>query len=59
MRYLVLAALISLLTACADAPPPAAIAPSPGPEDPAAPASNVPYRPVMAGTAYHGVGSKP
>jgi hypothetical protein len=52
-------ALIALLAACADAPPPAAISPSPGPDDPAGPSANLPYRPVMAGTAYHGVGSKP
>jgi hypothetical protein len=58
MKYLVLMALIALLAACADAPPPA-ISPSPGPDDPAGPSANLPYRSVMAGTAYHGVGSKP
>ena len=59
MRYIVLTALIALLAACADTPPPAAISPSPGPEDSAGPSANLPYRPVMAGTVYHGIGSKP
>jgi hypothetical protein len=58
MRYFMLAALLGLLQACSEAPPPA-LAPSPGPDDPAAPPSNTPYRPVMAGTAYHGLGSTP
>jgi len=50
---------LALLAACADAPPPAAISPSPGPDDPAGPTAGLPYQPVMAGTAYHGIGSKP
>ncbi len=59
MKYLLLTTLIALVAACADAPPPAAISPSPGPDDSAGPSADLPYRPVMAGTAYHGVGSKP
>lgn len=59
MKYLVLTALIALLAACADAPPPAAIMSSPRPDDPTGPSANLPYRPVMAGTAYSGLGSKP
>jgi hypothetical protein len=58
MRHLVLVALLALLQACTESPPPA-LAPLPGPDDPAAPASNAPYRPVMAGTAYHGLGRTP
>lgn len=58
MRLFVLAALLALLSACATSPPPA-LAPSPGPDDPAAPPSDAPYRPVMAGTAYHGQGRAP
>jgi hypothetical protein len=58
MRYLALAALMALLAACADtAPPP--LSTSPGPDDPAGPSADLPYRPVMAGTAYHGMGSRP
>jgi hypothetical protein len=58
MRYLALAALIALLAACADTTPPP-LSTSPGPDDPAGPSADLPYRPVMAGTAYHGVGSRP
>ena len=58
MKCLVLAVLAVLLTACADQTPPPLL-PAPGPDDPAAPSANSPYRPVMAGTAYHGVGSRP
>jgi hypothetical protein len=58
MRHFVLAAFLALLQACSDQPPPAP-APSPGPDDPAAPRSDAPYRPVMAGTAYHGLGRTP
>ena len=58
MRHFVLAALLALLQACSDQPP-TALAPSPGPDDPAAPSSDAPYRPVMAGTAYHGLGRTP
>ncbi len=56
-RFIVLAVL-ALLAACAEtAPPP--LSTSPGPDDPAGPSADLPYRPVMAGTAYHGVGSRP
>jgi hypothetical protein len=58
MRQFMLAALLALLQACSDQPLPA-LAPSPGPDDPAAPPSDAPYRPVMAGTAYHGLGRTP
>jgi hypothetical protein len=51
-------AFLALLSACAEAPPPA-LAPSPGPDDPAGPSADMPYRPVMAGTAYIGVGAAP
>jgi hypothetical protein len=53
-----LVTLLALLSACADAPPPV-LAPSPGPDDPAGPSADMPYRPVMAGTAYIGVGAAP
>ncbi len=58
MRQFVLAAFLALLSACATSPPPV-LAPSPGPDDPAAAPSHAPYRPVMAGTAYHGLGRAP
>jgi hypothetical protein len=58
MRYLALAALMALLAACADTTPPP-LSTSPGPDDPAGPSADLPYRPVMAGTADHGVGSRP
>jgi hypothetical protein len=58
MRYFVLAALLALLQACSSAALPT-LAPSPGPDDPAASSSDAPYRPVMAGTAYHGLGRTP
>jgi hypothetical protein len=53
-----LVTLLALLSACTEAPPPA-LAPSPGPDDPAAPSADMSYRPVMAGTAYIGVGAEP
>jgi hypothetical protein len=59
MKRFIVLALSALLAACADTPPPAAISPSPDPDDPAGPSANLPYRPVMAGTATHGVGSQP
>jgi hypothetical protein len=58
MRHFMLAALLALLQACSDQPP-TALAPSTGPDDPAAPSSDAPYRPVMAGTAFHGLGRTP
>jgi len=58
MKYLALVVLLALLSACAETPPPA-LAPSPGPDDPAGPSADMPYQPVMAGTAYFGVGATP
>lgn len=58
MRHLVLAALLALLQACSTSLPPT-LGSSPGPEDLAAPAADAPYRPVIAGTAYHGLGKTP
>lgn len=58
MRHLALVAFLALLAACATSPPPT-LAPLPGPDDATAPASDAPYRPVMAGTVYHGLGSAP
>lgn len=58
MRCFMFVALLALLQACSTSPPPT-LAPSPGPDDPAAPAANAPYRSVMAGTAYHGLGKAP
>jgi hypothetical protein len=58
MRRIVLAMLFALLAACSDKPLPIVV-PAPGPDDQAAPAADRPYRPVMAGTVWHGVGDKP
>ncbi|WP_296350086.1 hypothetical protein [Reyranella sp.] len=58
MRYFMLAALVALLQACSESTPPT-LAPSPGPDDSTAPSSDAPYRPVMAGTVYHGLGRTP
>ncbi len=58
MRCFALAALLVLLQACSNSPPPI-LAPSPGPDDPAAVSSDAPYRPIMAGTVYHGLGRAP
>ena len=58
MRYFIVAALVASIAACAASPPPV-LAPSPGPEDAAGPMADTPYRPVMAGTSYHGVGATP
>ena len=58
MRPLSLTILLALLSACSDAPPPV-ISSSAGPDSPASPTANAPYRPVLAGTTYHGIGSKP
>jgi len=59
MRQFLLATLLALLSACADEPPPHHAASSQGPDNPAAPATDRPYRPVMAGTVWHGVGDRP
>jgi hypothetical protein len=56
-KSFLLATLMALLAACGDSPPPPL--PSGGPDDAAAPATNRPYRPVMAGTVAHGVGDRP
>ena len=53
-----LGACVLALAACSDKPLPVVV-PSPGPDDQAAPAADRPYRPVMAGTVWHGVGDKP
>ena len=58
MRYLILAALVAMLSACAETTLPV-LASYPSPDDVASPTANLPYRPVMAGTAYQGVGSQP
>jgi hypothetical protein len=56
-KFLLFATLMALLAACGDSPPPPL--PSGGPDDAAAPTANRLYRPVMAGTAWHGVGDRP
>jgi hypothetical protein len=56
-KLLLLAVLTALLAACGDSPPPPL--PAGGPDDATAPAANRAYRPVMAGTAWHGVGDRP
>lgn len=59
MRCLaLLVGLLLLLVACSDASPPA-FSSEPAADDPKSPSANLPYRPVMAGTAYHGIGSRP
>lgn len=56
-RFLVI--LVSLLVAaCTDKPLPS-LAPSPDPYDAAGPSADIPYRSVMAGTVFHGVGDRP
>lgn len=57
MRRFVLVAVLALLSACGDSPPPP-LTPG-GPEDSAAPSADRPYRPVMAGTVSHGIGDRP
>ena len=56
MRHLALVAFLVMLAACATSP---TLAPLPAPDDSTAPVSDAPYRPVMAGTVYHGLGSAP
>lgn len=58
MRYFMLAALLALLQACSESTP-LTLAPLPGPDEPTAPSADAPYRPVMAGTVYHGLGRTP
>ena len=58
MRPLAAIVLLAALSACTTAPPPAPMS-SPKPDDAGAPSADTSYRPVMAGTAYHGIGSKP
>lgn len=57
-RIAFVAAVIVLLSGCSDKPLPTTVT-SPGPDDPAAPSADRPYRPVMAGTAWHGLGDRP
>jgi hypothetical protein len=57
MKRFVLVAVMALLSACGDSPPPQL--PSGGPEDSASPSAQRPYRPVMAGTVPHGIGERP
>jgi hypothetical protein len=58
MKPLALVLLFAVLSGCTENPPPAPIS-QPTPDNAGAPSANMPYRPVMAGTAYHGIGSKP
>jgi hypothetical protein len=58
MSRLTFLVLALLLAACTTSPPPA-LSTTPGPDDPAAPAAQAPYRPVLAGTAYHDIGGRP
>lgn len=58
MRILPVAILLALLSACASAPPPS-LTTSPEPDSSSAPAADRPYRPILAGTAWHGIGSRP
>jgi hypothetical protein len=58
MKHTLFAALLALLSSCADKPLPT-LMPSPGPDDQAAPSADRPYRPVMAGTVWHGLGDRP
>ena len=56
-RHLASTAMLALLSACSDSPPPAL--PPGGPDDSAAPSAHRPYQPVMAGTVMHGIGERP
>jgi hypothetical protein len=57
MKLFILVAVLALLAACGDSPPPPL--PAGGPDDATAPSANRPYQPVMAGTVSHGVGDRP
>jgi predicted small lipoprotein YifL len=57
MKWLVLAAMLALLSACGDGRP--APLPSGGPDDATAPSADRPYRPVLSGTVIHGIGDRP
>ena len=59
MRVLLVAALVALLAACSNSTPLPDVNASPNPDDPAAPAVQRSYRPVMAGTVHHGIGDRP
>jgi hypothetical protein len=52
MKRLFFPALLGLLAACAEAPPPA-LSPSPDPSEPAAGAASDSYRSVTAGTVFY------
>lgn len=58
MRYFAFLLVAVVLAACSESPPPT-LGSSMGPDSPATPPSETFYKPVMAGTAYHGVGSNP
>jgi hypothetical protein len=55
MKALLIAMILVLASACAETPLPR-LAPVPDPYDPAGQAADIPYRPVMAGTASPRVG---
>ena len=50
--------LAVILASCTNDPPPV-LSPSVGPDNAAVPSASHPYRPVLAGTANHGIGGKP
>ena len=59
MKRLLLALLLGLLAACSNSAPLPTVSASSHPDDATAPAADSPYRPVMAGTVYHGIGDRP
>jgi hypothetical protein len=58
MTYLSLVLAAVILAGCSGNPPPAP-GPSTGSDSPLNPPSEVSYKPVMAGTAFHAIGSAP
>jgi hypothetical protein len=51
--------LLGLLAACSNSAPPPSVTTLLDPDDAAAPVTDRPYRPIMAGTVYHGIGDRP
>jgi hypothetical protein len=59
LQVRILLLLLAVIVAGCTGEPPPVLSPPVGPDNPAAPSANNPYRPVLAGTVDHGIGGRP